>query len=140
MIDTANNTAVADEISRLTRAIRQSPASTTGSAIAGTYPALTHQPIAAALAGDNVLVSPPGGTLQIMELVIWNTITQTLVFADGTGPAAQRLFRLTNFPGSSGYTLGYTGEPHMEISPGNPFSLNLSLGGTVDGYVRYTSR
>lgn len=98
--------------------------------------------INAATVGDNIII-PAGqaGAKQIFEVVVWNVTQQTLTFTQGTtGTSPITLLRLTDFPDTTGFTLGFNGSwdmPHWEIDNGQPLILNLQNGTQVDGFVRY---
>jgi hypothetical protein len=98
--------------------------------------------IAAQNIGDNVLIEPQGGAIEIWGLSFWNPANaQTLIFCDG--PAADGLYcqRWTNFPASSGFEKGQGRNwPHWVITPGRPFVLNLQLASIVDGSIIYIVR
>ena len=97
--------------------------------------------INAATAGDNIIIPPLAGVKQIFELVLWNVAAQTLIWQQGTtgtNPITQ--LRLTTFPATTGFTLGFNGsfeQAHWEIDTGQPLVLNLSVGTQVDGFIRY---
>ena len=99
--------------------------------------------INAQLTGDNIII-PAGqaGVKEILEVVMWNVAgPQDIVFQQGqTGNNPITLLRLTAFPATTGFTLGFNGNfdmPHWEIDNGQPLILNTSNGTEVDGFVRY---
>ncbi len=98
--------------------------------------------INAAAVGDNIII-PAGqaGVKEVLEVVLWNVTAQTLIFQQGaTGTNPITLLRLTTFPTTTGFTLGFNGNfymPHWEVDNGQPLILNTSGGTQVDGFVRY---
>jgi hypothetical protein len=97
---------------------------------------IVHTLIAAASAGDNILIPSPGRSLSILEIFLWNGAgAQDLTLKNGILP----LSKLSAMPQGSGYLLGFagTGNAHFTIPAGNNFVLNLSVGSAVDGFVKY---
>jgi hypothetical protein len=96
-------------------------------------------PIIASAAGDNPLISTLIGKKLIYEVFLWNVTAQTLAFYQG-GSGGILLVKLTNFPSTSGFLLGFNGnfaQPHWEIDAGQPLILNLQNSTEVDGFIRY---
>lgn len=98
--------------------------------------------ISAAAAGDNIIIPALPGIKQIFELVLWNVTAQTMQWQQGSTASnnAIRLLRLTNFPDTTGFTLGFNGNfemPHWEIDQSQPLILNLQNATQVDGFIRY---
>jgi hypothetical protein len=128
---------LAAELALLRSANRDMPA---GSTLASPFNALEddtiHTLINANAPGDNLLISPPGQRMAIMELFLWNVAgSQTIILKDGQLP----LFRISAMPAASGFVLGFsgTGKAHFRVTAGNPLILNLSTGTLVDGFIKY---
>jgi hypothetical protein len=99
-----------------------------------------HNVVNASAAGDNILLAPPGGTIEIMEFFLWNaSLAQTLILKDG---AFITLLRITTMAPSTGFVLGYSqnDKPHFRVSSGNALILNMSVGAQVDGFLKYRTR
>jgi hypothetical protein len=82
---------LSNELSQL-RQIRRTAAQ-------GTDDGIIHTAISANVAGDNILIVPPGPRFSIFELFLWNgSQTQTLILKDGADDRLPRpvrnLFRL----------------------------------------------
>jgi hypothetical protein len=98
-------------------------------------PVMVALPIDITTLGDNIVIFGAGSSrITIYELDLWNVSSQTIKLLDGAnalrGP-------YTNLPDTTGVYLGHTGRPHFQLSPGQPFIINLSAGTQVTGYVRY---
>jgi hypothetical protein len=104
---------------------------------------LLELPIQAAIAGDNLLIPTTGaGEQLIFELLLWNSSAAPIDMALYQGPSASGILLLpiSNFPPTTGLTLGFNGnweQPHFQIDIGQPFVLNLSTAGPVQGMIRY---
>jgi hypothetical protein len=99
---------------------------------------IVHTLIAAATAGDNVLIPSTGRTIYVLEIQLWNGAgAQTLLLKSG----AQPLNRFTNAPQLFGWGLDFTasGNAHFIVNSGNAFILNLSIGSLVEGFIKYRS-
>lgn len=97
-------------------------------------------PINAFTAGDNQLIPTLTGKKLIHEIFLWNVTTQTLGLFQGPSATGILLFRMTTFPGGTGFILGFNGSfemPHFEIDSGQPLILNLQNSTQVDGFIRY---
>jgi len=95
-----------------------------------------HNVVNASGPGAQMLIAPPGQSLDIMEIFLWNASgTQTLTLKDGS----LTLVRLTDMAAGTGFVLGFTanGRPHFKVTAGNSLILNLSVGTQVDGFVKY---
>ncbi len=117
------------ELENIAAAIRQQPNANNAE--------VNHIIISAAAAGDNTLISPPGQSLEILELFLLNNVgAQTLILKDG---ALVPLVQMSAAAIGAGYFFGFsgTGQPHFKVSAGNPLVLNLSVGSQVDGFVKY---
>lgn len=100
-------------------------------------------PINAVIAGDNQLIPTLAGRKLIFEMVIWNASAAAvnLAFYQGASAGGILLLPMSNFPSETGFTLGFNGnfeQPHFTIDNGQPFVLNLSTTGPVQGMIRYT--
>jgi hypothetical protein len=97
-------------------------------------------PIIAGTAGDTQLISTLIGRKLIYEVVLWNVAAQNLAFYQGTSATGILLLRLTAFPATTGFVLGFNGnfdQAHWEIDAGQPLTLNLQNSTEVDGFIRY---
>jgi hypothetical protein len=99
-------------------------------------------PIVAAVAGDNQLIPTTSSALLIYEIVIWNASAAAINLKFFQGPSANGilLMPISSFPAATGLTLGFNGNwemPHFVIDTGQPFILNLSTTGPIQGMIKY---
>lgn len=100
-------------------------------------------PITAVIAGDNLLIPTRAGKKLIYEVVVWNASAAAVNLKFYQGSPANGgvlLLPMSNFPATTGFTLGFNGSfemPHFSIDNGQPFVLNLSTTGPVEGMIRY---
>jgi hypothetical protein len=99
-------------------------------------------PIIATIAGDNLLIPTLAGKKLIYEITVWNASAAAINLGFYQGASATGVLQLLmgNFPATTGFTLGFNGSfemPHFEIDNGQPFVLNLSTTGPVQGFIRY---
>lgn len=128
-----------DQRALLARAIRAPIGTTPGApGSAPEEPEVLSRPVTAAAAGDNILIEAQPGTVELLQLILWNAAAQDLVFLNGP----TLLQAIPAFPGPSGYELPFAPglTPYFKISQGNPFILNLSAGTRVDGFLNYRVR
>lgn len=103
---------------------------------------LLHIPINATVAGDNPLIPTTSSGMLIYEILLWNSSAAPIDFSLYQGPSANGILLLpiSNFPPTTGLTLGFNGNwemPHFIIDTGQPFILNLSTTGPMQGFIKY---
>jgi hypothetical protein len=103
---------------------------------------LLSTPYSAAIAGDNLLIPTLAGRKLIYEIVIWNASAAAinLAFYQGASSGQNLLLPISNFPATTGLTLGFNGSfemAHFVVDNGQPLVLNLSTVGPVQGMIRY---
>jgi hypothetical protein len=103
---------------------------------------LLNAPITAAIAGDNYLIPTLAGKKLIYEVVLWNASAAAINMTFYQGPSATGvlLMPISNFPATTGLTLGFNGNwemPHWEVDNGQPLVVNLSTTGPLQGFIRY---
>jgi hypothetical protein len=97
-------------------------------------PSLYRQAINISTIGTNIIVSGRQGyQIAIHELIIFNTIDQTVRLLDGT---IDMIGPLVGFAAGAGLTLPYHDQPHFLLDHGNNFSIDLSAG-QLTGYVQF---
>lgn len=99
-------------------------------------------PIIAGIAGDNPLIPTTSNPILIYEMLLWNSSAAPISFGLYQGASAQGILLLpiSNFPATTGFLLGFNGNwemPHFIIDVGQPFILNLSTTGPVQGFIKY---
>lgn len=103
---------------------------------------LIEVPINATAAGDNLIIQTLSGRKLIYEIFLWNAGAGAINIGLYQGPSASGILKLpiSNFPGTTGVTFGFNGnfeQPHFTIDNGQPFVLNCSAAGPVQGMMRY---
>lgn len=96
---------------------------------------MVHAVISISGAGTTEIVPAiVGQQIRIYELMLYTETAQDLTLLDGAVPVAGQL---KNWPAQTGLFLGYTGEPHFELTAGNAFKLITSAAGQISGFVRF---
>jgi hypothetical protein len=115
------------------RAIRS--AKDGGSTVAEGKGTLGYVEIDIQAAGDNLIIPPSaGGKIRVVEISVYNTSEQTIIFKDGT---ASSFFKLPNFGVGGWQRTGEKGDACFVLTAGNGFYINLSAAARVTGFVRY---
>lgn len=139
------NAAIAHELDLANRALRDPG---TGSLVTNTgaggtllptgnlVDTLISVPFDISTAGDNVVVAGnSAGRISIYQLDLWNVAAvQDISLKNG---ATLLRGALANFPPQQAYDLPFQSSYHFQLSPGQPFIINLSVGTQVTGFVRY---
>ena len=99
-------------------------------------------PVIAGIAGDNPLIPTTSNPILIYEMLLWNASAAPINMQLYQGPSANGilLVPVSNFPPTTGFLLGFNGNwemPHFLIDTGQPFVLNLSTTGPVQGFIKY---